>query len=62
VASGYDVSSNVPYRLMKGRLGVYDKQPYYPGKEHSNPEKDGYVLTELDPAIDGVPDQAARFR
>jgi hypothetical protein len=47
---------------MKGRLGVYDKQPYYPGKEHSDPEKDGYVLTELDPAIDGVPDQAARFR
>jgi hypothetical protein len=25
VASGYDLSSQIPYRLMKGRLGVYDK-------------------------------------
>jgi hypothetical protein len=30
VASGYDISSNVPYRLMKGRLGVYDKRPFDP--------------------------------
>lgn len=28
MASGYDISSNVPYRLMKGRLGVYDKIPF----------------------------------
>ena len=31
MASGYDLSSNVPYRLMKGRLGVYDKRPFDPG-------------------------------
>ncbi len=30
MASGYDISSNVPYRLMKGRLGVYDKIPFDP--------------------------------
>ena len=24
MASGYDLSSRVPFRLMKGRLGVYD--------------------------------------
>ena len=30
MASGYDLSSNVPYRLMKGRLGVYDKRPFDP--------------------------------
>lgn len=28
MASGYDISSNVPYRLMKGRLGVYDKKTF----------------------------------
>lgn len=28
MASGYDISSNVPYRLMKGRLGVYDKHSF----------------------------------
>ena len=32
MASGYDLSSNVPYRLMKGRLGVYDKRPFDPSK------------------------------
>ena len=25
MASGYDLSSRVPFRLMKGRLGVYEK-------------------------------------
>lgn len=25
MASGYDLSSKVPFRLMKGRLGVYEK-------------------------------------
>ena len=24
MASGYDLSSQVPFRLLKGRLGVYD--------------------------------------
>ena len=28
MASGYDLSSLVPFRLMKGRLGVYDKRPF----------------------------------
>ncbi len=28
MASGYDLSSQVPYRLMKGRLGVYEKRPF----------------------------------
>ena len=30
MASGYDISSNVPFRLMKGRLGIYDKKPFDP--------------------------------
>lgn len=28
MASGYDSSSRVPFRLMQGRLGVYDKKPF----------------------------------
>ncbi len=28
MASGYDLSSRVPFRLMKGRLGVYEKRPF----------------------------------
>lgn len=27
---GYDLSHQVPFRLMKGRLGVYDKRPFDP--------------------------------
>lgn len=30
MASGHDLSSNHTYRLMKGRLGVYDKRPFNP--------------------------------
>lgn len=30
MASGYDLSSRVPFRLMQGRLGVYDKRPFNP--------------------------------
>ena len=30
MASGYDLSSQIPFRLMKGRLGVYDKRPFNP--------------------------------
>mgnify|MGYP006359108935 FL=1 len=30
MASGYDLSSLIPFRLMKGRLGVYDKKPFDP--------------------------------
>ena len=46
MASGYDLSSKVPFRLMKGRLGVYDKRPFDPEK---NP-------------IEGVEHQSVRFR
>ena len=28
--SGYDLSTKVPFRLLKGRLGGYDKQPFDP--------------------------------
>lgn len=31
MASGYDLSSRVPFRLMKGRLGVYER-PFDPDK------------------------------
>ena len=34
MTSGYDLSSRVPFRLMKGRLGVYDKNTF-DLKEHS---------------------------
>jgi hypothetical protein len=26
--SGYDMNNRVPFSLMKGRLGVYDKEPF----------------------------------
>jgi hypothetical protein len=45
VASGYDSSSRVPFRLMKGRLGVYDKRPFEPSLN----------------SIEGVERQSARF-
>ena len=32
MASGYDLSSQIPFRLMKGRLGVYDKREFDPNK------------------------------
>jgi hypothetical protein len=28
VSSGHDLSAKVPYSLMKGRLGVYEKEPF----------------------------------
>ena len=28
MASGYDLSSRQPFRLMKGRLGIYEKHPF----------------------------------
>ena len=46
MASGYDLSSQNPFRLMKGRLGVYDKKPF---DEEKNP-------------VEGVAEQAMRFR
>ena len=46
MASGYDLSSQIPFRLMKGRLGVYDKKPFEPDNT----------------SVQGVIDQATRFR
>ena len=46
MASGYDLSSKVPFRLMKGRLGVYDKRPFDPDKN----------------SIEGVEEQSMRLR
>jgi hypothetical protein len=46
MASGYDLSSRVPFRLMKGRLGVYDKKPFDPSTN----------------SVDGVESQSTRLR
>lgn len=100
MASGYDLSSRVPFRLMKGRLGVYDKRPFDPAGstaeqiEQQNRVEElmkviknmninldtitiqkiedllsqdkideaGIVLTQLDPKITGIWEQATRFR
>ena len=47
MASGYDISSRHPFRLMQGRLGTYDKMPYDENK--------------IDPAIKGLPEQHKRL-
>ena len=44
--SGYDMNSRVPFSLMKGRLGVYDKKPFDSDKN----------------SIDGVDQQFTRLR
>ena len=46
MASGYDISSQIPFRLMKGRLGVYDKRPFDPRAN----------------TVDGVEKQSVRLR
>ena len=46
MASGYDLSSQIPFRLMKGRLGVYDKRPFNPNTN----------------SIEGVEEQSTRLR
>ena len=46
MASGYDYSSRNPYRLMQGRLGIYDKRPYEPNKN----------------SVDGIDDMSTRLR
>ena len=46
MASSYDISSSVPYSLMKGRLGVYDKRPFDPRAN----------------TVDGVERQSVRLR
>ena len=45
MASGYDLSSRVPFRLMQGRLGVYDKRPFNEDKA----------------PVEGIVEQATRF-
>ena len=44
--SGYDLSSHVPFRLMKGRLGVYEKRQF----------------NDENASIEGVVEQATRFQ
>lgn len=46
MASGYDLSSKVPFRLMQGRLGVYDKKPFDPTQN----------------SLEGIEHQSVRFR
>ena len=46
MASGYDLSSRHTYRLMQGRLGVYDKRPFEPATS----------------TVSGVKDQATKLR
>ena len=46
MASGYDLSNQIPYRLMKGRLGVYEKRPFDPNTN----------------TIEGIEHQSVRLR
>ena len=46
MAAGYDLSSRVTYRLMQGRLGIYDKKPF---DSETN-------------SIEGIEHQATRLR
>ena len=41
MASGYDLSSRHPFRLMQGRLGTYDKYAYDSNK--TDPKIGGIV-------------------
>ena len=41
MASGYDISSRHPFRLMQGRLGTYDKRQY--DARTTDPEIHGVV-------------------
>lgn len=34
MASGYDLSNKHPFRLMQGRLGIFDKRPFNPQDNH----------------------------
>ena len=45
MASGYDLTSRVPFRLMQGRLGIYEKQPFDP--EINSIEGIGHQATRL---------------
>ena len=54
MASGYDLSSQIPFRLMKGRLGVYEKKQLENGKPVDQ-------QTILDSSIEGVSHQETRI-
>ena len=43
MAAGYDLSSNHTYRLMQGRLGVYDKRPFNPNANSVSGVEDQYI-------------------
>ena len=43
MAAGYDLSSNHTYRLMQGRLGIYDKRPFNPDTNSLNGVVDQYI-------------------
>ena len=47
MASGYDLSSQVPFRLMKGRLGVYDKHPFDPKGTSTEMQEQREKVAEL---------------
>ena len=32
MVSGYDLTDNHTYRLLKGRLGIFEKSPFDPSK------------------------------
>mgnify|MGYP003297997778 CR=1 FL=1 len=48
MASGYDISSQVPFRLMKGRLADHDSHP-------------NEIETDKNP-VEGVEHQSTRLR
>ena len=43
MAAGYDLSSNNTYRLMKGRLGIYDKRPFNPNTNSVSGVEDQHI-------------------
>ena len=47
MASGYDLSSRIPFRLMKGRLGVYDKRPFDPAGAEAEQADQQKKVSEL---------------
>ena len=48
MASGYDLTDNHTYRLLKGRLGIFDKPPFDPSK--------------VDPQLKNLKQQAVHFK
>ena len=46
MASGYDLSSQIPFRLMKGRLGVYHKPSSFNANSVEGVEDQGTRLEQ----------------